>query len=128
LESSFPQLNHTMSYVVDDEPRVCLMLQEGMGKLRVVAGGIQLNGQAMVLDALVASTIRSRRGQPISIDSSRNFSVNARDHDGRIVSQLYLGENTKEIMRIVFVSEHINIKLMGIPYMVFSHLQNVVIL
>ncbi|KAF4525654.1 hypothetical protein B566_EDAN001254 [Ephemera danica] len=70
---------------------LALVAVEGMGKLRVVAGGIQLNGQAMVLDALVASTIRSRRGQPISIDSSRNFSVNARDHDGRIISQLFLG-------------------------------------
>lgn len=38
-----------------------------MGSLKVVAGGLQLSGQALVLDLLKASTIRSRQGQPISI-------------------------------------------------------------
>lgn len=38
-----------------------------MGQLKVVAGGIQLSGQALVLDVLRASSIRSRHGQPISI-------------------------------------------------------------
>ena len=38
-----------------------------MGQLKVVAGGLQLSGQALVLDILRASTIRSRHGQPISI-------------------------------------------------------------
>ncbi|KAG8232879.1 hypothetical protein J437_LFUL004749, partial [Ladona fulva] len=62
---------------------------EGMGNLRIVAGGIQLNGQAMILDTLVASSIKSRRGQPITIESSRNFSVNARDDQGRVVNRLF---------------------------------------
>lgn len=42
-------------------------LQDGMGSLKVVAGGLQLSGQALVLDVLKASAIRSRQGQPISI-------------------------------------------------------------
>ncbi|XP_046395178.1 delta-sarcoglycan-like [Ischnura elegans] len=70
---------------------------EGMGQLRIVAGGIQLNGQAMILDSLVASSIRSRRGQPIAIESSRNFSVNTRDDDGRIINRLFLGEDRFEV-------------------------------
>lgn len=41
--------------------------QEGMGQLKIVAGGIQLSGQALVLDLLRASAIRSRHGQPIQI-------------------------------------------------------------
>lgn len=45
-----------------------------MGQLKVVAGGLQLSGQALVLDMLRASTIRSRHGQPISIGK---FKVNA---------------------------------------------------
>lgn len=38
-----------------------------MGQLKIVAGGIQLSGQALVLDLLRASAIRSRHGQPIQI-------------------------------------------------------------
>ena len=68
-------------------------MQEGMGQLRVVAGGLQLNGQAMVLDALVASSIRSRKGQPITIESSRNFTVNVRGEEGAVASQMFLGES-----------------------------------
>ncbi|XP_071452552.1 delta-sarcoglycan-like isoform X2 [Hetaerina americana] len=71
---------------------------EGMGNLRIVAGGIQLNGQAMILDTLVASSIKSRRGQPITIESSRNFSVNARDDEGRIVNRLFMGDDRMEVL------------------------------
>ena len=72
---------------------VCGVLQEGMGQLRIVTGGIQLSGQAMVLDALLASAIRSRKGQPISVESSRNFTINTRDEGGRIVNRIFLGES-----------------------------------
>lgn len=72
---------------------VCGVLQEGMGQLRIVTGGIQLSGQAMVLDALLASSIRSRRGQPITVESSRNFTINTRDEGGRIVNRIFLGES-----------------------------------
>jgi len=41
--------------------------KDGMGHLKIVPGGIQLTGQALVMDTLRASTIRSRPGQPIAI-------------------------------------------------------------
>lgn len=63
-----------------------------MGQLRIVPGGLQLLGQALVLDSLFASSIKSRRGQPISIESSRNFSVSARDGLGIRQSRLFLGK------------------------------------
>ncbi|XP_052127999.1 delta-sarcoglycan isoform X2 [Frankliniella occidentalis] len=69
---------------------------EGMGQLRVVRDGLQLNGQAMVMDALIASNIRSRRGQPITIESSRNFTLNVRDEAGAVASQMYLDKNRLE--------------------------------
>nr|CAD7257114.1 unnamed protein product [Timema shepardi] len=75
-----------------------LTQNEGMGELRIVAGGIQLSGQAMVLDALLASTIRSRKGQHISIESSRNFTVNARDEGGRVVNRIFLGNDQLECL------------------------------
>ncbi|CAH2268160.1 jg8167 [Pararge aegeria aegeria] len=63
---------------------------EGMGQLRIVPGGVQLLGQALVLDSLFASSIKSRRGQPISIESSRNFTVTTRDSLGMLQSRLFL--------------------------------------
>ncbi|GLH06835.1 Zeta-sarcoglycan, partial [Gryllus bimaculatus] len=66
------------------------LLRDGMGQLRIVAGGVQLRGQALVLDALLASSIRSRRGQPISVESARNFTATARDARGRVASRLVL--------------------------------------
>ncbi|XP_059616807.1 delta-sarcoglycan isoform X2 [Phlebotomus argentipes] len=71
---------------------------EGMGQLKVVAGGLQLSGQALVLDILRASTIRSRHAQSISIESSRNFSVNTRDSEGFIENQLFLGHDRVECL------------------------------
>lgn len=44
-----------------------------MGSLKVVAGGLQLSGQALVLDLLKASTIRSKHGQPITIGAYLAF-------------------------------------------------------
>lgn len=69
-----------------------------MGQFKVVTGGLQLTGQALVLDVLRASTIRSRHGQPISIESSRNFSVNTRDSEGFIENQLFLGHDKLEFL------------------------------
>ncbi|XP_069704085.1 delta-sarcoglycan isoform X2 [Periplaneta americana] len=71
---------------------------EGMGQLRIVTGGIQLSGQAMVLDALIASSIRSKRGQPITVESSHNFTVNTRDDGGRVVNRLFLGNDRLECL------------------------------
>ncbi|XP_049865028.1 zeta-sarcoglycan-like [Pectinophora gossypiella] len=70
---------------------------EGMGQLRIVPGGLQLLGQALVLDSLFTSSIKSRRGQPISIESSRNFSVSTRDSHGMLQSRLFLGHDRLEV-------------------------------
>lgn len=43
-----------------------------MGQLKIVPGGIQLTGQALIMDMLRASTIRSRHGQPIAIGKKAN--------------------------------------------------------
>lgn len=64
-----------------------------MGQLRIVAGGIRLEGRAFVLDALIASTIRSKAGQPIVIESSKNFTINTRDANGVLDNRIFLGES-----------------------------------
>ncbi|XP_053600454.1 delta-sarcoglycan-like [Plodia interpunctella] len=70
---------------------------EGMGQLRIVPGGLQLLGQALVLDSLFTSSIKSRRGQPIAVESSRNFTVSTRDAHGLLQSRLYLGHDRLEV-------------------------------
>lgn len=71
-----------------------LNYKDGLGPLKVIPGGIQLRGEAMVLDKLVASRIGSRKGQPIHIESSRNISLLSRGGDGRVHNKLFLGKRT----------------------------------
>ncbi|XP_055846979.1 delta-sarcoglycan [Episyrphus balteatus] len=75
---------------------------EGMGQLKIVPGGIQLTGQAFIMDLLRASTIRSKHGQPISIESSRNFSINTRDTNGILENHLFLGHDKLECLSTGF--------------------------
>ncbi|XP_072746427.1 zeta-sarcoglycan isoform X1 [Anoplolepis gracilipes] len=66
---------------------------EGIGSLKVVPGGIELRGQAAVLDALVASNLRSRSGKNLVLESWSNFTASARSHDGRLLARLTVGED-----------------------------------
>lgn len=47
-----------------------------MGQLKIVPGGLQLSGQALFLDVLRASSIRSRHGQPITIGEHELMHIN----------------------------------------------------
>lgn len=40
--------------------------QDGIGQLKVIEGGVQLDGQAIILDELRTSHVRSRFNQPIT--------------------------------------------------------------
>ncbi|XP_055371215.1 signal transducer and activator of transcription B isoform X3 [Condylostylus longicornis] len=71
---------------------------EGMGQLKIVPGGIQLSGQALIMDLLRASVIRSKHGQPITLESSRNFSINTRDSNGILENHLFLGHDKLECL------------------------------
>ncbi|XP_018046437.1 PREDICTED: zeta-sarcoglycan [Atta colombica] len=66
---------------------------EGIGSLKVVPGGIELRGQAAVLDALIASSLRSRKGKNLVLESWSNFTASARSHDGRLLARLTVGED-----------------------------------
>ncbi|OAD57194.1 Zeta-sarcoglycan [Eufriesea mexicana] len=71
-----------------------LFFQKGIGSLKVVPGGIELRGQAAVLDALVASSLRSRQGKNLVLESWSNFTASARSHDGRLLARFTVGEDT----------------------------------
>lgn len=64
-----------------------------MGHLKMVPGGIQLNGQSMIMDTLRASKIKARQGQPITIESYRNFTINTRTDEGLVENRLFLGHD-----------------------------------
>lgn len=68
-----------------------------MGQLKIVSGGVKLEGKAFILDSLIASSIRSRTGQPIVIESSRNLTLSTRDPNGLLDNLMYLGESCKSI-------------------------------
>lgn len=69
-----------------------LVLQDGIGNMKITPNGIQLNGEAMVLDSLMTSQITSKRGQPLTFDSSQNVTLTARDTQGRMANRIFLGK------------------------------------
>ncbi|XP_018329857.1 zeta-sarcoglycan-like, partial [Agrilus planipennis] len=64
-----------------------------MGQLKIVAGGVKLEGKAFILDRLIASNIKSRNGQPIVIESSRNLTLSTRDETGALSNRIFLGND-----------------------------------
>ncbi|XP_073996623.1 sarcoglycan delta isoform X2 [Rhodnius prolixus] len=53
---------------------------EGMGNVRIVEGGLEVSGQSFILGNLIASTIRSKPGQPINFRASHNISFTTEYH------------------------------------------------
>ncbi|XP_050527329.1 gamma-sarcoglycan isoform X2 [Daktulosphaira vitifoliae] len=82
--------------------RVLHFTSEGMGTLKIVNGGIRLSGHTVVLDRLIASTIRSRTGYPITVESSANVSIFARNSQGRLVNSLKLTKDNLECAATTF--------------------------
>ncbi|XP_057377649.1 zeta-sarcoglycan-like [Daphnia carinata] len=71
---------------------------DGIGNMKITPSGIQLNGEAMVLDSLMTSQISSKRGQPLVFDSSQNITLTARDAQGRAANKIFLGEDRLEVV------------------------------
>ncbi|XP_048517683.1 delta-sarcoglycan isoform X2 [Dendroctonus ponderosae] len=71
---------------------------DGMGQLEVVPGGLKLKGNAFVLDNLIANQIRSRSGEPIVIESSRNITLRSRDKLGRSSTVVHMGIDSLECL------------------------------
>lgn len=69
---------------------------DGMGRLRIVERGVRLEGEAEFLNSLYAAQIRSRREQPLNIESSKNITLNARNNQGQISNRLFIGNSIVE--------------------------------
>lgn len=68
-------------------------LQDGMGLLKIISSGMRVDGKTIIMDRLVANTISSRTKQSIVIESSKNFTISARDRSGRIENLMMIGES-----------------------------------
>ncbi|KAI8440165.1 hypothetical protein MSG28_001558 [Choristoneura fumiferana] len=68
----------------------------GLGPITIIKGGIELEGQAFVTDSLVASTIRSRSGQPLTVHSYRNFTVLVSEPERKETAKLMLKRDRLE--------------------------------
>lgn len=77
---------------------MCLFLffQDGMGQLKIVSGGLRLDGKTYVLDSLIASKLKSRIGQPIVIESSKNVTLTTRNKHGHVENMIFLGNTLGE--------------------------------
>ncbi|KYB27911.1 gamma-sarcoglycan isoform X1 [Tribolium castaneum] len=75
---------------------------EGMGQLKIVSGGLRLEGKAFVLDTLIASSIKSRTGQPIIVESSRNLTLASRSKNGLLSNMIFLGDDRFECLTSTF--------------------------
>ncbi|XP_011499087.1 PREDICTED: delta-sarcoglycan-like [Ceratosolen solmsi marchali] len=69
---------------------------EGIGSLKVIPGGVELKGQATILDALIASSVKSRRGSNLMLESWTNFTASARGNNGQVLARFTLSEDKLE--------------------------------
>ncbi|CAG0883576.1 unnamed protein product [Cyprideis torosa] len=65
---------------------------EGMGRLKIISEGLLLDGEAYVLDRLVASHIKSRLGVPLVFEGSKNITFYARRSGSKLQNRLTLGQ------------------------------------
>ncbi|XP_029843042.1 delta-sarcoglycan [Ixodes scapularis] len=85
---------------------------DGMGRLRIVEGGVQINGDADILQALHATHVQSRRDDPLKIESPRNITMNARSKEGRITNRLFVGNSIVEAFAEEFLVRNTEGKLL----------------
>ncbi|XP_077863915.1 zeta-sarcoglycan-like [Saccoglossus kowalevskii] len=64
---------------------------DGMGKLRITDKGLRLEGESEFLRPLSAAEIISRKDQPLTLESARNVTLNARNGDGDVLGRLVVG-------------------------------------
>ncbi|CAH0717228.1 unnamed protein product, partial [Brenthis ino] len=74
----------------------------GIGPITIVKDGIRLDGQAWMVDRLVASTISSQPVQSITLNSYRNFTILVSDPDHEEHTKLLIKRDSVECSGRVF--------------------------
>ncbi|XP_023235191.1 delta-sarcoglycan-like isoform X2 [Centruroides sculpturatus] len=88
--------------------RVMDFSTDGMGRLKILQKGIKLDGETHFLQSLYATEIRSRKEQPLKIESYRNITLNARNKDGIITNRLFVGESLVDAIAEKFIVKNRN--------------------
>ncbi|CAK1551738.1 unnamed protein product [Leptosia nina] len=66
------------------------LTKNGIGPITIIKDGVKLNGNAWIADQLIASSITSQTGQPVTLHSHRNFTVLVSNPDFKEESKLVL--------------------------------------
>ncbi|KAJ0179289.1 hypothetical protein K1T71_005001 [Dendrolimus kikuchii] len=69
---------------------------KGLGLIKIIKGGVELEGDAWVLNNLVASSITSQPAQPITLHSHRNFTIHVSDQHRMEHSKLLIKRDSIE--------------------------------
>ncbi|XP_068627848.1 delta-sarcoglycan-like [Battus philenor] len=69
---------------------------KGVGPIKIIKNGIQLEGQAWIVDNLVASTIMSQFAQPITLHSYRNFTILVSEPNHTELAKMFIKRDSIE--------------------------------
>lgn len=64
-----------------------------MGHLKVLSTGLKLNGNAFIMDRLIASHIKSRHSQAIILRSNSTYTFSVRNQSGSIENLITLSKH-----------------------------------
>ncbi|XP_060517761.1 gamma-sarcoglycan-like isoform X2 [Cylas formicarius] len=71
---------------------------EGIGQLKIVSGGLKLQGKVFVLDSLITNNLFSRIGQPIVVESNSNVILKSRNRGGGLRGYVKIGNDHLECL------------------------------
>lgn len=70
---------------------------DGIGKMSIRENGIRVDGETEFAKRVQASGISSRDDEPLVINSARNVTINARDHNDQVNTRLVIGDRMAEL-------------------------------
>jgi len=71
--------------------------QDGIGRIKIVEKGVELDGMALVMDVMKTSHIKSRLGQPLTFESAKNLTFNVRGDMNEVQNQMFIGHDRFEV-------------------------------
>ncbi|ESO98128.1 hypothetical protein LOTGIDRAFT_205347 [Lottia gigantea] len=75
---------------------------EGIGRLRMTQKGIRMDGEAEFLKSIYTQEIRSRTGEPLYVDSSKEVRIQSRNKANKVTSSLHLDDEKFEAKCEIF--------------------------
>ncbi|XP_064609815.1 delta-sarcoglycan-like [Liolophura sinensis] len=83
----------------------------GMGRLQIIEKGVRVNGEVEFLDSLYTSSVKTRNGENLYVESSGDVVIHARDHLDRIANEINISNGEVKSVCENFVIKDKNGKL-----------------